>query len=579
MPEKRRMSTRSRIEPLVKKRALTPPPPPLPPTPVRVATPSPVLDRLPLRITVGEPLPTCAVAQPSNLSTKAYQTIQESGILANSILRSRQKWLSGEMFERYWMKGAKKKGAPEVNNPPRETMVKFGTCSMVAEPHTLDLILYIVKDITSKSTAPSVPANFRQDGHGTVAWQNEVYHNPVPAQAQSRPVETPVARPLGQIQSPQVEPPKLAPHPVISPAQGLPTFDKHFARLEEPIQPAPAPRPLPPASVTPSDASHMTPPSTQAHPGNPPRPIYSEPEVQPKDDPVIQMLASRASADPALKELMTDVAAGTGTAAQLRTFQRHIDELNRIIHGNKKAKARQKSGHQESRHTGPSNHSTTYPGHQPHASPANESSNRNPFAPPTIVPQSQIPPYSAVSSQPYIKTEPRMHTPSSIQAIPKHKASSTYNRQEPTAIVFEFVGGNGDRYLFPKYSIVESPHNLVMIASFIVIEREILSEGSGKEPNFVLEEYRPISVRLTATDARILEKVGKVIAPREEAIKHMNEIMDRTSRAQIQYLPMRLPRTNETPTNEETKPTVKGEEVATPKPMYPPPSYLRPLEA
>lgn len=80
MSEKRRLSTRNRGEPPLKKRALTPPPPPTAPAP-RPPPPEPIEEGLPVKLREGQTLPTLAEPQEKDLSTKAFQTISERSFL------------------------------------------------------------------------------------------------------------------------------------------------------------------------------------------------------------------------------------------------------------------------------------------------------------------------------------------------------------------------------------------------------------------------------------------------------------------------------------------------------------------
>ncbi|PHH86814.1 hypothetical protein CDD83_9728 [Cordyceps sp. RAO-2017] len=114
MEKKRKLPARAaaRVEQAAKKRHVasrdrSPATPPA--QPAKDATPPPppppsALSLLPTSIQVGKPLPTVEDAQPVNLSSKDYQSISESGVLAESLSRSRQKWISEGLFEKYWTK-------------------------------------------------------------------------------------------------------------------------------------------------------------------------------------------------------------------------------------------------------------------------------------------------------------------------------------------------------------------------------------------------------------------------------------------------------------------------------------------
>ena len=175
--QKRVLPARERRESAAKRRASSPTPPSKKPTPKKPATPkstpksasvqkqtskkatsehpsvrrpsTPVVEEvLPTKITEAKPLPTSRQPQPGHLSLAEYRSISESAVLAASLHRSRVKWLCEDIFERYWKKPSKKKGAPEVNanNPDQKSMQKLGHCTVIIEPHTIDAIVYTVRD-------------------------------------------------------------------------------------------------------------------------------------------------------------------------------------------------------------------------------------------------------------------------------------------------------------------------------------------------------------------------------------------------------------------------------------------------
>ncbi|KAG5979620.1 hypothetical protein E4U55_004948 [Claviceps digitariae] len=114
------------------------PPPPTPPPP------------LPKSIEVGKPLPTIGEAQATDLSSKEYQSLTESGVLSESILRSRHRWISEGLFEKFWTKPHKRKGVlqEDPNNPPKDSMMKVGIVTITIEPHIVEATMFVVK--TSK---------------------------------------------------------------------------------------------------------------------------------------------------------------------------------------------------------------------------------------------------------------------------------------------------------------------------------------------------------------------------------------------------------------------------------------------
>ncbi|KAJ2978972.1 hypothetical protein NUW58_g7328 [Xylaria curta] len=117
---------------------------------------------LPKSLQAGHPLPTVEKPQPDDLSQKEFQSVQESGVMAESLSRSRQKWIHDGVFEKYWTKPTKRKGVvkEDSNNPAKDTMTKIGQVTITVEPHLLEATMYAVKDPKPVSTNNSA---FRPD--------------------------------------------------------------------------------------------------------------------------------------------------------------------------------------------------------------------------------------------------------------------------------------------------------------------------------------------------------------------------------------------------------------------------------
>ncbi|KAG5995058.1 hypothetical protein E4U52_000410 [Claviceps spartinae] len=123
--------------------------PPRDPTPRSPSPPTPP-PTLPKTIEVGKPLPTIEEAQAVDVSSKEYQSLTESGVLAESIVRSRNQWINQGLFEKFWAKPHKRKGVlqEDSNNPPKDSMMKVGTVTITIEPHIVEATMFAVK--TSK---------------------------------------------------------------------------------------------------------------------------------------------------------------------------------------------------------------------------------------------------------------------------------------------------------------------------------------------------------------------------------------------------------------------------------------------
>lgn len=116
-------------------------------------------------------------------------------------------------------------------------------------------------------------------------------------------------------------------------------------------------------------------------------------------------------------------------------------------------------------------------------------------------------------------------------------------KSDISAIVFEFSGGNGDRYLFPKFSVLEYvpvASGQQVIASFLIVRKGSTSEYPVADP--ALDYYQPVTIRLYTPMGRHLDHLARVVAPQDEVRRYMNDIMDKMTRAEYILLAMRLPR-------------------------------------
>lgn len=120
-----------------------------------------------------------------------------------------------------------------------------------------------------------------------------------------------------------------------------------------------------------------------------------------------------------------------------------------------------------------------------------------------------------------------------------------------SGVVFEFTGGSGDRFLFPKFSILEYLPQGQVIASFLIVRKGSTSDSPSYDP--ALDYYQPITIRLYAHQGRQLDALQKVVAPPDEVRRYMDDIMDNMTRAEYVLLAMRLPREEGASTAKEAK--------------------------
>lgn len=136
---------------------------------------------------------------------------------------------------------------------------------------------------------------------------------------------------------------------------------------------------------------------------------------------------------------------------------------------------------------------------------------------------------------------------SSSQALRSRGPPPAPKLLDVSAVVFEFAGGTGDRYSFPRFSIVEyiqMPQGPAeVVASFLIVRKGSTSEYGG-DPE--LDYYQPITVRLQVSplsnSQKLLDYLGKVVAPVDEVTRYMDNIMHSMTRAEFVLLAMRLPR-------------------------------------
>lgn len=456
--------------------------------------------------------------------------------MAESLERSRKKWLIEGIFERYWTKPPpKKKNAPveELNNPPKDSMTKIGTCTITIEPHSFDAIMYTIKDSNSRSTfhPPPQPMYRPIMQYGP---PNGMMPPPLPSpapQQQAIPAQpntdaAPPPAPLaydteknrnGGSTQPGVLPnvdngapypntptPAVAPNsPVVSSLPNSGTKCQPPPVIQSAQQPSPVPAPQNTSSPSPT-----------------PAPTKSS-------DPVIQMLAERAATDPDLKALMRVVADGKAATRELKRFQAHIDELTKLLH------ARQASAAAAAAAAAP-------PRPPPPQSPAPPSHPQNIPLPPNNARQSPVtttPQRPALPQQsPHVQGH-RIHTPQP-QSL-RSKGPPPAPKPDISGVAFEFVGGSGDRFLFPKYSVLEYMGGFV-IASFLIVRKGSSADAKSYDPQ--LDYYQPVTVRIYANQPRILDSLAKVVAHPEEVRRYMDDIMDNMTRAEYVLLAMQLPR-------------------------------------
>jgi len=522
------------------------------PSPLRRPSTPIVEETLPTKITEARPLPTSRQPQPLHLSTAEYRSVAESAVLAASLHRSRVKWLCDGIFERYWTKPSKKKGAPEVssNNPDQKSMQRLGNCTITIEPHTFDAVIYTVRDPNGPP-----PMYYRHP--------NQYPQQPPPQHLQSHYPGGPAP--------PPPPPPNLQARPQQPPPSPSPNIK------QEPETAKSQPLPAAPASTAQSTSPPTKPPSS----GNSTRPSRSPSTSAPapqkgNTDPVIQMLATRAAADPTLKELMKVVASSKASQDQLKQFQGHIDELNEIIRRQQAEKEQREGDTRQQTHLAPTTQTPAQldgAGEQRAASgtdtsiqvPGPNTAPRPPAYPPAYPPASHPasghhpPPIAAPGPAGKVGPFGPPHPP------PYPHYTHPPPRPEPRIkhIVVEFTtaasgtqAASQDRWLFPEYAVLDTPisgRGLEMVCSFFVIRKgsQILAEQQGTTDSEATtsskwkpeeEYYQAVTMTLKAPVHRTLETIARAAKPLPEVQAFMRKVMEEKKRTPVEYLVTRLPR-------------------------------------
>jgi hypothetical protein len=272
---------------------------------------------------------------------------------------------------------------------------------------------------------------------------------------------------------------------------------------QRPLPPAGQPQPLAPLQSRQPTTGRTTP--------QPATPAVQDKKASP--DPVISMLATRASSDPELKALMKEVATGKATQEQLKVFQKHIDELGAVIQSQKlKEAAEEEKRIAKQNTTTPQGNIPPQPV-LPHAIPQQPNPNpawqQQPIAPPV---------------QQYVPPPP----------------------PPPSEVVFAFTlaGATEDRFLFPQYSILEPLSAQHVLASFVVTRKgSEAADPTGLHLDPDTEYWQPVTMMVEVAYGRepLLKDVSKWVKPADEVREEMKKIMQRCTRAPDSFLPLRLP--------------------------------------
>ncbi|EQK98613.1 hypothetical protein OCS_05678 [Ophiocordyceps sinensis CO18] len=462
----------------------------------------------------------------------------------------------------------------------------------------------VPKAATPKPVAPPSPApNAAQQSPAPAPPRNQGAASPANTMmpASPAPAANKVKLPNA---SPSVTPRASAASSPVAPALATPPLTASRQPSNppprQPVAPQTTTTPLATPGARPPNAGPVPSPAAQRPlpaPSAPAAPAAAKPAA---NDPVIALLAQKASGDPELRDLMKRVAVGQAREGELAQFQKIIDQLN------VECKQRNAQPGPDADALFVDSRTVKYFADEVRtildivlASNPNQKSTElrpPPRSDPLVVllvktaledqrtkdmirriaegrpgltdgqdlkeiidrlhrdaktvPKGAQPPTTPSHvKQPTANGVPNGHAKVANSNTPQHETAQALRSKGPpppaarpdiSAVVFDF--GSGDRYLFPKYSVLEflpTKTGQQMIASFLIVRKGSTSEYGG-DP--ALDYYQPVTIRLSTSAGRHLENLTRVVASQDEVRRYMNDVMDNMTRAEYVLLAMRLPR-------------------------------------
>lgn len=421
-------------------------------------------------------------------------------------------------------------------------MSKLGSCTLIIEPHFFEATLYTVKERPSAINPPPI----------------------------TQPPAPPQSSPPDMRYSSFTQSPSLHQHKYNTSASGNALSSHGQRKLSQPNPPA-FKEGFRPDGPPPLHQNPFAIPSTVSVPENGPQNHTTLDGGQSQDeksdqDLFIKLLAMRAASNSELKALMKIVSTGNASQQQLDEFQVHVDSLHEHLSTcNKPSQpVNDPNGVAQSpiAQQSPSQYSvasTTMP--RPH--PVQISELNKPYA----STKSTINPIKQEPSSQYFSHYTQPFRPKSLAA----------QKPDLSAIVFD-LGGSGDRFLFPRFSILEYiPGGTQVIVSFLIIRKGGAAVSKGYKDN--TSYYQPVTMRLTAQNPRVLEPLARIVAPPDEVKKYMNSVFDKMNRAENVFLAVQLPRTSESANMETEERDVPLDLSKLIRSYYSPPDTVVPLRA
>ncbi|KAL9618363.1 MAG: hypothetical protein Q9160_006945 [Pyrenula sp. 1 TL-2023] len=548
---------------------------------------------LPTKLNENQPLPTIDTPQDlEKLSASEYQSVAESAVLAASLHRSQTMWLLDGLFDRYWTKPSKKKGAAaaDTHNPDTKSMQKLGAVTVTIEPHTFEAMLYTVREPNPHPPPPIYrpPPPFPQVGGHPPPGGYPPFYNPP-----TRPLVPPSATKPTTGGTQPYPASSGSPHSNVITQPG--STGKSGNNVTRSTSTTSTPQAKKEGSTVPASQPSTPKPTTQ-------RPDAPAASPKANADPVIQALATRAATDPELKDLMKQVATSQASQEQLRKFQQHIDELNALIQSKKELEKKDKPTEPTSttkastpaappprppsaQQTPPitvkseeqSTSRTSTPGIA-HALPPS-STKSTPLPPPALPPSTAstsgpprpapYPPYPPRTYPPppfpplHGAPPPHHLPPPKLEPRVKHMlieflspvspSPSTNTSSTTAANATSFLPPPPTRYHLPEHSILEflpppTPGPPIeMLCSFLVVRPSSWILSRGGDPAYYekdKEYFEAVTMRVKAQNPRTLETWGKSARTLRECREWMEGVIGGEGKARGKggWLVGRLPR-------------------------------------
>jgi hypothetical protein len=146
----------------------------------------------------------------------------------------------------------------------------------------------------------------------------------------------------------------------------------------------------------------------------------------------------------------------------------------------------------------------------------------------------------ATTATPPANRAPAVNNGSKLSSNVRKTPTKNGFLKDVSAVIFEFISGSRDRFLFPKYSILENLLEGHVTASFLIVRRG--SNNESKSYNHELDYYQPFTIRLYTHLPKRIDLLSKVVAPPDEVQKYMDDIMENTTKAEYVLFAMQQSR-------------------------------------